>query len=164
MPKKKRATIPPLEVDLIPVLSCMFLLVPALLLAMEAANWASIPVSPPQFTTGAEHTDDTVVQPKLSIEVREDGFALSLGRCEGCGGPPEVVAREGEDGLDGLRTAAAALKADYPGIDNVYLSAEASIPLQTLVETMDALRGEQCSLAPDSTRDGCLFPGVVIDA
>ena len=61
MPKKKRATIPPLEVDLIPVLSCMFLLVPALLLAMEAANWASIPVSPPQFTTGAEHTDDTVV-------------------------------------------------------------------------------------------------------
>jgi biopolymer transport protein ExbD len=163
MPKKKRVTIPPLQVDLIPVLSCMFLLVPALLLAMEAANWASIPVSPPKFVQGPDGTPGEET-PRLSVEVREDGFALSLSRCDGCGGPPEVVGRAEDDGFVGLREAAAGLKASYPAMEQVYLSAEASISLQVLVETMDALRGEHCSLGNPGERTDCLFPQVVIDA
>ena len=164
MQKRKRVTIPPLEVDLIPVLSCMFLLVPALLLAMEAANWASIPVSPPRVTADPMTGPTDVDEPRqLKVQVREDGFALSLGRCDGCE-PEQVVALLGEAGLDGLRTAAASIKDAYPGLDTVALSAEASISLQTLVETMDVLRGDGCSLAPDSDRQGCLFTGVVIDA
>lgn len=163
MPKKKRVTIPPLEVDLIPVLSCMFLLVPALLLAMEAANWASVPVSPPRFTHDGPTTGSTDEPRALRVEVREDGYALSLGRCTTCA-PEQVVAQTGEDGLDGLREVAREIKDTHPGVEQVYLSAEASISLQTLVETMDVLRGDTCSLAPDSTREGCLFPGVVIDA
>jgi biopolymer transport protein ExbD len=163
MPKKKRAQIPELEVDLIPVLSCMFLLIPALLLAMEAANWASVPVSPPRFTSDG-HAADPNEHPRLRIEVREDGFAMWLGRCARCGEPPQLVAHEGEDGLDGLRAAAGGVKASYPKLESVHLSAEASISLQSLVETMDALRGETCSLSPDADRRGCLFPSVVIDS
>ncbi len=164
MPKKKRAKIPPLDVDLIPVLSCMFLLIPALLLAMEAANWASIPVAPPSHTASDAHATDSSDLPRLRIEVREDGFALWLGRCARCGEPPELVAHDGDDGLEGLRTAVGGVKASYPELDQVYLSAEATIPLQTLVETMDALRGDTCSLSPDADRRGCLFPRVVIDS
>ncbi len=164
MPKKKRAQIPPLQVDLIPVLSCMFLLVPALLLAMEAANWASIPVSPPRVTAEGGHVTNPDEHPRLRIEVREDGFAMWLGRCARCGEPPELVAHEGDDGLDGLRAAAGGVKASYPKLESVHLSAEASISLQSLVETMDALRGETCSLTADSDRRGCLFPRVVIDS
>lgn len=160
MPKRKRATIPPLQVDLIPVLSCMFLLVPALLLAMEAANWASIPVSPPKFTHGGEATTDKPT-PKLSVQVREDGFALSLDRCDGCGGEPEIVAND--EAMNELRAAAARIKETYPKIDEVYLDAEGSISLQTLVETMDVLRGDSCSFASGEVGD-CLFPRVVIDA
>ncbi|MCR9163320.1 MAG: ExbD/TolR family protein [Nannocystaceae bacterium] len=163
MPKKKRVTIPPLQVDLIPVLSCMFLLVPALLLAMEAANWASVPVSPPRFTQEALGQPSPDEPRALRVEVREDGYALSLGPCPTCA-PDQVVALRGEDGLDGLREVARGIKASHPGVEQVYLSAEASISLQTLVETMDVLRGDTCSLAPDSTRAGCLFPGVVIGA
>lgn len=158
--KKKRVTIPPLDVDLIPVLSCMFLLIPALLLAMEAANWSSIPVSPPKFANQGEHERPTHEQPRLAVEVREDGFAVTLGR----GGLPAVVGLEGEDGLDGLRSAAEGIKASYPSLENVYLSAEGTIPLQTLVETMDVLRGSTCSLLPGEDPSSCLFPGVIIDA
>jgi len=162
--KKKRVTIPQLDVDLIPVLSCMFLLIPALLLAMEAANWSSIPVSPPQFTHGGESGQDTHERPHLAVQVREDGFAVTIGRCEGCGGPPDVVGLEGEDGLDGLRSVAEGIKASYPLIESVSLSAEGTITLQTLVETMDVLRGSECSLLTGETGSNCLFPGVIIDA
>lgn len=162
--KKKRVTIPPLDVDLIPVLSCMFLLIPALLLAMEAASWSSIPVSPPQFTVAGEAGQDFDEQPHLAIEVREDGFALTLGRCDGCGGSPDLVGLEGEDGLDSLRSAAADIKASYPSLENVHLTAEGTIRLQTLVETMDVLRGSRCSLLPGEDPSNCLFPGVIIDA
>ncbi len=162
--KKKRVTIPQLDVDLIPVLSCMFLLIPALLLAMEAANWSSIPVSPPKFTHGGESEQDTPQRPRLAVQVREDGFAVTIGRCDGCGGPPDVIGLEGEDGLDGLRSAAEGIKAAYPLIESVSLSAEGTITLQTLVETMDVLRGSECSLLPGETGSNCLFPGVIIDA
>ncbi len=164
--KKKRVTIPELDVDLIPVLSCMFLLIPALLLAMEAANWSSIPVSPPNFVAQGKPGPDSIDErPHLAVEVREDGFAVTIGRCGGCGeGPPDVVGLEGEDGLDGLRSAAEGIKASYPSIETVSLSAEGTIPLQTLVETMDVLRGSECSLLPGETGSNCLFPGVIIDA
>lgn len=158
--KKKRVTIPPLDVDLIPVLSCMFLLIPALLLAMEAANWSSIPVSPPNFAASGEPDRRPHEQPHLAVEVREDGFAVTVGR----GGLPAVVGLEGEDGLDALRSTAAGIKATYPLLEDVYLSAEGTVRLQTLVETMDVLRGSTCSLLPGEDPSSCLFPGVIIDA
>jgi len=160
--KKKRAIIPELEVDLIPVLSCMFLLVPALLLAMEAANWASVPVGPPRHVVEGPADHHRQEPHALHVEVRDDGFVLSVG-CTGCA-EDEVVARAGQDGYDGLRTAALEIKASYPTLDLVLLSAQGETRLQTLVETMDALRGERCSVSPDATREGCLFTGVVIDA
>ena len=164
--KKKRVTIPALDVDLIPVLSCMFLLIPALLLAMEAANWSSIPVSPPKFVSHQEPgPDDSHPRPHLAVQVREDGFAVTVGRCRGCGdAAPDVVGLEGEDGLDGLRSAAEDIKASYPLVDTVSLSAEGTISLQTLVETMDVLRGSECSFLAGETASSCLFPHVTIDA
>lgn len=164
MSKRKRVTIPPLEVDLIPVLSCMFLLIPALLLAMEAANWASIPVHPPRSVAAGAPEDSDIDEPRLlRVQVREDGFALSLGRCESCE-PEQIVARSGADGLEGLRGAALSIKGAHPSLATVALSAEATVSLQALVEVMDVLRGDGCSLSPDSDRRSCLFPGVVIDA
>ena len=42
------------EADLIPVLNIMFLLIPALLLAMEVAKFSAITVSPPKFAATAD--------------------------------------------------------------------------------------------------------------
>ncbi len=156
-PKKRRA-IPPIEVDLIPVLSCMFLLVPALLLAMEAANWAVVPVSPPRtVAAGTASVDEPVAT--LSVEVRGDGFALSMRRA-GSQATPEVLPLD----YGVLAARAVAVKTAHPGVDEVRLSAEADVSLQSLVDTMDALRGRDCSLSVVGPESECLFWRVEIDA
>ena len=47
--RKKNAEEGEVEANLIPVMNVMFLLIPALLLAMEVARFAAINVSPPKF-------------------------------------------------------------------------------------------------------------------
>ncbi|MEM6290712.1 MAG: biopolymer transporter ExbD [Myxococcota bacterium] len=159
MPRpKKRRSIPPIEVDLIPVLSCMFLLVPALLLAMEAANWAVVPVSPPRTVSAGAANQAEPLQ-TLSVQVRGDGFALSMGRTEGQPAQ-EVLPLD----YEALAERAIAVKAAHPSVDQVRLSAEGDVSLQSLVDTMDALRGRDCSLSVVGPESECLFWRVEIDA
>jgi hypothetical protein len=78
-----------IQANLLPVMNIMFLLIPALLLAMEFASMASINVSPPRFTT--DKTEDTKpddppkVKPlNLKVFVMEDGYRVSAdGQQEG---------------------------------------------------------------------------------
>jgi biopolymer transport protein ExbD len=75
------------QANLLPVMNIMFLLIPALLLAMEFASMASINVSPPRFTR--DTTDPKPVDPSkkplnLKVFVLEDGFRVSAdGQQEG---------------------------------------------------------------------------------
>ena len=69
------------EANVLPVMNIMFLLIPALLMAMEVASMAAIAVSPPKFSAAPsekkEQEKDKKKQLKLKVFVMEDGFRIS---------------------------------------------------------------------------------------
>ena len=56
------------EANLLPVMNVMFLLIPALLLAMEVARFAAVTVTPPKF---AAQADDKQEEKKEEVEKKE---------------------------------------------------------------------------------------------
>ncbi len=170
---KKRGDGKVVEANLLPVMNIMFLLIPALLMAMEFASMAAIPVSPPDHSARRE---EPTTPPKRAMEVRvtvaSDGIRVAatgatLHGAEVREGPPVTVARTGEgDGdydFEALTALAASLKETSPETSEVFVSAEGDVHLQTLIHTMDALRGPSCSMAKGDP-DGCLFWRPVIRA
>jgi biopolymer transport protein ExbD len=143
-PRTRREEDRPVEANLIPVLSCMFLLIPALLLAMEVATMVAIHVSPPRFTPNPGGDPPLREDLELSVHVRADGFATKVGAVAAEAIP---LRAEGHD-YAALEHWAAQLKAAHPDVSRVTVSAENDVVLQTLVATMDALRGRDCKLAP----------------
>jgi biopolymer transport protein ExbD len=81
MARKKREEIKVEEANVLPVMNIMFLLIPALLLAMEVASMAAISVSPPKFSAAPsekkEEKKKDEKQLKLKIFIMEDGFRVS---------------------------------------------------------------------------------------
>lgn len=152
------------EASLIPIMSCMFLLIPALLLAMEVARHAAIEVSTPAFTTRPTSEPAEPVE-RVSVRIRGEGF--STGRAEV--NPAVDIPSTGPDyDFDALESFAANLSATEPGQFTVHLSAEGDVPLDTVVNAMDALRGPDCSLrgalAGERVSDGCHLWNVVIES
>jgi biopolymer transport protein ExbD len=76
-----------IEANLLPVMNVMFLMIPALLMAMEFAQMASINVSPPKFAAAAQQKEEQKKDEKplnLKVFVMEDGFRVSAdGQQEG---------------------------------------------------------------------------------
>ena len=149
----------------------MFLLIPALLLAMEVASWASVTVRPPMHTPHTTTTSHAPQDPfRFSVMVRSDGFLAKVGqRGSDDGAATEIpLGSAAEHDYAALEEMAQDLKARFPDQPRVSLSAEGDIPLSTLVETMDALRGRDCSLTAAYTEtenpDGCLFWDVVVES
>jgi biopolymer transport protein ExbD len=156
------------EHSLLPIMNIMLLLVPALLLAMEVARMAAIDVVPPRVgpaTTGIAPPPDM----PLRVFVAEDGFVVAIGE-----GPSERIglARQGTVAGDPTSYDFAALEERARRVKGVYpdgrlqVDAEGSIPLATLVATLDALRGTECRpgrLGPDETPGPeCLYLDVTI--
>ena len=81
MARKKHEEIEVEEANVLPVMNIMFLLIPALLLAMEVASMAAISVSPPKFSAAPsekkEQEKKDEKQLKLKIFIMEDGFRVS---------------------------------------------------------------------------------------
>jgi biopolymer transport protein ExbD len=131
-------------------MNVMFLLIPALLLAMETASMAAISVTPPK-ACNCERSDTPPESPKLKFEVRvaSDGFWLNTNDepVGGLGRPTVLRESDAEYDYAALEAKARALKAQYPAEPKVYLTAEGDIPLQVLVGAMDALRGSDCKLS-----------------
>ena len=85
--KRKKNQEAEVEANLLPVMNIMFLLIPALLMAMEFASMAAINVSPPKF---AAQANDKKVDKKeekpldLKVFIMEDGYRVSAqGQQEG---------------------------------------------------------------------------------
>ncbi len=171
---KKKGDGKVVEANLLPVMNIMFLLIPALLMAMEFASMAAIPVSPPQHAARGE---DPTIPPEKEMEVRvtvaSDGIKVAatntaqFGISDARERPPVTVARtgDGDAGYDfeALTDLAASLKEISPETSKVIVSAEGDVHLQTLIYTMDALRGPSCSMAKGDPA-GCLFWRPVIRA
>ncbi len=163
MKKIKRHPMPVGEMSVLPVMNVMFMLIPALLLAMEVASLAAITVTPPRIASGGAEPVPTRPSLQLDVRVAADGFWVSASQAPvGEIGKPTVGMRTGDTyDYAGLEAVARELAAANPEERTVYVTAEGDVPLQVLVRTMDALRGSDCKLS--GVADGepapadCLF-------
>lgn len=153
------------QADLLPVMNIMFLLIPALLMAMEFASMAEINVSPP--LRGGEPTakKDSGEKPlEFKVMIRSDGFAPRTQTGE----LPEIPLRGGELDFEALAVATRSLKSAYPQEVSVTVSAENNVPMDKLVRTLDTLRGDGCKLARvrmgEEPSSECLFFSPVIES
>lgn len=175
------------EANVLPVMNIMFLLIPALLLAMEVASMAAVAISPPKHSDAPSTQTTPPDQPKpleLKVFIMSDGFRVSatgqqkgadVGRALDSSAPTIPLAKPNAPSDDYDRYDYAALgstaldfKAMHPHESVVSISAENDIPAQVLIETMDALRGWDCKLgqvkAGDEIPEACLFYRPIIEA
>jgi biopolymer transport protein ExbD len=149
------------QANLLPVMNIMFLLIPALLMAMEFASMASINVSPPKFSSAPSEPkpeDEKKEKPlNLKVFVMEDGYRVSAdgqqegaeaGKAADSKAPTIPLAKAGAPLNDYDRYDYAALEASvkkykslFPNETIVTISAESKIPMQAMIYTMDALAG-----------------------
>ncbi len=152
-----------IEADLLPVLNIMFLLIPALLLAMEFASMASIDVSPPRMCASCGRSDAVTERFELTVEIRSDGFQA---RVNGSDSGEPIPLRGGAHDFAALAVAAKEMKAAHPDKVDVTVRAESAVHMQTLVSTLDTLRGEKCTLAGmrngEEAPTSCLFWQAVV--
>ncbi|MCH9688048.1 MAG: biopolymer transporter ExbD [Deltaproteobacteria bacterium] len=184
--KRKKMEEAEVEANLIPVMNVMFLLIPALLLAMEVARFAAVNVTPPKFAAQADQKKEKEDKEKplnLKVFIMDDGYRVSAqGQQEGAEAgksadsnkPTITLAKPGAPITDFDRYNYAALEAkakeykDKYGHETVVtISAENSIPMQVLINTMDALRGSECSLLVPEGEDipaECYFWQAIVEA
>jgi biopolymer transport protein ExbD len=145
---RKRQEEAEVESNLLPVMNVMFLLIPALLLAMEIAPFTTIPVQAPKFSDLADAADTPTREPlRLRVHVRQDGFTARYGSSPDSERTIDIpLGTEGGHDYVALEERAAELKALFPDDVIVNISAESSIGYGTLVQSLDALRGHECSL------------------
>jgi biopolymer transport protein ExbD len=176
-----------IEANLLPVMNIMLLMIPALLLAMEIARMAAISVSPPKFAATADQKQEEKKEKPLNLKVfiMEDGYRVSAsgqqagaeaGKSADSGAPTIPLAKPGTTLDDFDRFDYPALEAEakkykdlFPHETVVTISAENSIPMQVLIKTMDAMRGQDCKLI-GAMRDGeevppeCMFWQAIVEA
>ncbi|MEM7154192.1 MAG: biopolymer transporter ExbD [Myxococcota bacterium] len=175
------------EANLIPVMNVMFLLIPALLLAMEVARFAAVNVSPPKFAAQADQKKEKEDKEKplnLKVFIMDDGYRVSAsgqqqgaeaGKSADSGKPTIPLAKAGApiDDFDRydyakLEAEAAKYKSLFAHETVVTVSAENSIPMQVLINTMDALRGSECKLlkamSGEEVPPECYFWQTIVEA
>jgi biopolymer transport protein ExbD len=185
--RKKHAQEDFVEPNLIPIMNVMFLMIPALLLAMEVAKLAAITVSPPKFAAQSEEKEQKKKDEKplnLKIFIMDDGYRISAsgqqagaeaGKSADSSRPTIPLKKPGAPVEDYDRYDYATLEAKaefkrlFPHETIVTISAENTIPFQAVVATMDALRGSQCRLlnavsANEEVPEECLFWQPIVEA
>jgi hypothetical protein len=166
----------------------MFLMIPALLLAMEIAKMAAVAVSPPKFAAAPsdqKEEEKPEEKPlKFKVFILADGFRVSTaeqqegaeaGKAQDSGGPSIPLAKPGAPMDDyerydyiALEAKAKELKAKSKHETVVTISAENSIPMAVLIKTMDAVRGSDCKLLmvkeDEPLPEECMFYQPIIEA
>lgn len=179
------------ELDLVPIMNLVTILIPFLLMAAQFVSYAVIDstlpaIGPPKEVEDKEDEEEPL---NLSVFITDKGFSV-----KGSAGTLKNDAEEGEDQgvtvpcvVDGclydrdgdagaagaydvpeLRRILTEVKEEYPDEQNVILVPEPGIPYEVLVLTMDATRENPDEAAdPDDETKGqckgrCLFPFVVI--
>jgi biopolymer transport protein ExbD len=173
------------EANVLPVMNIMFLLIPALLLAMEVASMAGIAITRPNTSVAQSKPADPQKTEGLDLKVfiASDGFRVSssaqqqgaeAGKAVDSSAPTIGLAKPGAPADDydrydyaALASLAFDLKSAYPDEIAVRISAENDIPAQVLINTMDALRGWDCKLGeldPEAELpDTCMFIQPIVD-
>ena len=168
MAPKKRDDEESTDPNVLPVMNIMFLMIPALLLAMEIAKMASISVSPPKLCAvgcQSEAKEDPPPEPlDFKVSIADDGFRISTA------GEPQTIPLSKPTApmsdyerydYAALETLAKALKQQAKHETVVTLTADGDVPMQVLTSAMDAVRGSDCKMGMlaegEPLPDECLF-------
>jgi len=186
--RKKAAEEGEVEANLLPVMNVMFLLIPALLLAMEVARFAAVNVTPPKFAASADQKKEKEEKDKplnLKVFILEDGYRISAsnqmqgadaGKSADASKPTIPLAKKGSNDLNDFeRYDYAKLGAEAKKYKDLFkhetvvtISAENTIPMQVLINTMDAMRGTDCKLLKamqgETVPEECLFWQSIVEA
>ena len=156
---------PEQELNIIPMMNLVIILIPALLLSSSFVQIAVINVSAPQIGSGVaeEKPEDEAEKEKLNltVAVTDRGFTVAgsgavLGGADGEEGGPTVPKKpDGEYDYEGLANKLAEIKDAFPDETKIILNAEPEITYEVVVATMDATRELDGRL---------LFPDVVLSA
>lgn len=167
---RKRKGDDEVEANLLPVMNVMFLLIPALLLAMEIAPFTAVPVQAPKFSDLADASQSPTKEPlRLRVHVRQDGFTARYGSSPDSERTIDIpLGTNGGHDYAALEERAAELKARFPDDAIVNISAENGIEYGTLVQSLDALRGLECSLEGayfgEREPEGCYFWSPIVQS
>ena len=182
---KRKAGDEEVELNLVPIMNLVTILIPVLLLSVQFINLALIDSTLPAIGAPQETPPDEDEEPPLvlSVLITAKGFTIAgadaVLKPEG-GDAPAAPPAEGEEAEptvpctdDGqcatpedydyveLTRLLAKIKDEYPDDENVILVPESDIMYEVIVRTMDASRDDLENPNPDGTRRS-LFPFVVI--
>jgi biopolymer transport protein ExbD len=174
MPHKKREDEEVTEPNVLPVMNIMFLMIPALLLAMEIAKMAAITVTPPNTTVSSKAAPEPPPEEQrldFKVFIREDGFQISTAQQR----ESIALAKPGAPMADyerydyvALEAKAKELKQRFAAETVVTLTAENDVSLQVLTLAMDAVRGSDCKTLTvkegEPMPEECLFFQPVVEA
>ena len=168
---KRKRNIEAEELNLVPIMNLVTILIPFLLMAAQFISLAVIDstlpaIGPPQ---PREETDEDPPL-NLSVIITDEGFTIA--------GADAVLPQEGGDegptvpcietgcptpesyDMKELTRLLGLIKDEYPDDQNVILVPESRIPYEVLVLAMDATREDPSTKVGDKARE--LFPYVVI--
>lgn len=152
MPRRSPAP----ELDLVPIMNLVTILIPFLLFSASFVTLATIDSTLPALAPPPPITPDPAPSLHLSVEVTPEGYRLSASQPL-----PDIptelpvterTTRPGAWPAADLTEALTDIKDEYPSEDTLILVPSPSIPYEVLVNTMDAARGH----------DRALFPAVVM--
>lgn len=152
------------ELNLIPIMNLIIILIPALLLSAAFVQFAVINVSAPQIGSNSNEKPPEDDKPplNLTVAVTDKGFTVAgtgavLGGQEGTeeAGPTVPKGPGGEYDYEALTAKLAEIKDAFPDETKVILNAEPDIKYEIIINVMDASR---------ETEGRLLFPDVVLSA
>jgi hypothetical protein len=166
------------ELDLVPIMNLVTILIPFLLMASSFVTLAAIDSTLPAIGPPSEPTDEKPEETlNLSIAITNEGFTiigtdavLKGDGPDGKKGPTLPCKRAGCDTPDSYDTKQltemlSEIKDRWEDEDTVILVPESQIAYETLILTMDAAREDPSKTENDengNSRKKLLFPSVVI--
>jgi biopolymer transport protein ExbD len=158
------------ELDLVPIMNMVTILIPFLLLSVQFVSIAVIDSTLPAIGKPAEPTNEEPEEKlNLSVAITDKGYTIMgasgvLGNPKGEGATVPCV-RDGCPGAEAYDTKKLTemlgqIKDEYPDEENVILVPESSIPYEVLIATMDSTREDPDTKVAEKARE--LFPYVVI--
>lgn len=173
------------ELNLIPIMNLVSILIPFLLMAAQFVHLAVIDSTLPAIGPPQETPPDEDDEPPLQLSVVLTGKGITVAGAdavlnpEGAEGAAAAAPAEGEEAqptipckdpncatpesydYEELTRLLGLIKDEYPDDENVIMVPESRIPYEVIVMTMDASREDKSSSGEDG-KPRTLFPFVVI--
>lgn len=158
------------ELDLVPIMNMVTILIPFLLLSVQFVSIAVIDSTLPAIGKPAEPSDTEPEEKlNLSVAITDKGYTIMgasgvLGNAKGEGSTVPCL-RDGCPSAEAydqkkLTEMLGQIKDEYSEEKNVILVPESNIPYEVLIATMDATREDPETKVKEKPRE--LFPFVVI--